>query len=128
MEYRDLQRESVTWAGKAFGWDHVNNRQLRALRMIEEAVEVAQALHLPKEKVLLAVEHVYKRRPGQIAQELGGLMVTIAVLAQAIVVDPMAAFEAEVRRVLSMPLEHFAKRNREKNALGLNVDEGSGLA
>jgi hypothetical protein len=37
MEYRDLQRESVDWAAKAFGWNHNNEKNALGLGFDERS-------------------------------------------------------------------------------------------
>lgn len=112
---------AVDWACRSFGADHVYNFPIRALRLTEEAVELAQAYGLPKEKVLDLVEIVYGRPPGKPEQELGGVMMTATVLAGAHGHDPDRYFEIELRRVLAKSSDHFAKRNQDKIDLGLTA-------
>jgi hypothetical protein len=53
----------------------------RAFRFIEEALELVQAVGTSRAEVLRVVEYVYGRPAGQDAQEIGGVMVTLAGLA-----------------------------------------------
>lgn len=112
---------ALDWACRSFGTDHVYNFPIRALRCAEEAVELAQAYRIPKEKMLDLVEIVYSRPPGDPDQELGGVAMTAEVLAAALGHDLNAFFEVELRRVLAKPSDHFAKRNQEKIDLGLKA-------
>jgi NTP pyrophosphatase (non-canonical NTP hydrolase) len=110
------------WAVRCFGWDHVQNRRMRALRLLEEAVELAQAVGVSREKCELTVDVVYGRAPGLPSQELGGVLLTATVLAGAFGEDPQDVLERELGRVLAKPVEHFTKRNDQKIALGLAVE------
>lgn len=114
-----LMRIVTDWGIRAFGRDHMINAQVRALRLVEEAAELAQALDVPQAQLEKLINLVYARPKGDYRQELGGVLVCLAVLCEAMGDDPDAAFEAEVRRVLAKPPEHFAKRNQEKLDLGL---------
>lgn len=93
-----LQARSVTWATAAFGIDDVMDRKLRALRFIEEAVELVQAGELSSDDVLKIVKMVYSKPPGEIRQEVGGVMVTLAVFCHALGVNMNLAGIREVER------------------------------
>lgn len=119
------------WGVRAFGRQHMVDTRVRALRMLEEAIELGQACSLDKETVHLLVDKVFERPVGDPAQELGGVMLTLAVLERLIAFpSPYPIYgmrttgldyylRKEVRRCLSKPPEHFAKRNQEKLDLGL---------
>jgi hypothetical protein len=63
--------------------------------------------------------YVFSRPPGEIAQELGGVSVGILVLATAAGLSADEEECREIARVLSRPLEEFARRNKAKNDAGL---------
>lgn len=117
----ERQRAVYDWALRCFGEAHVNSLPQRALRLLEEAVEAYQATGGPKEAADNCVNVVFSRPIGELYQELGGIGVTLLCLAQAAGLDANQAEHDEVKRVLSLPPEHFRKRNQEKNALGLNL-------
>lgn len=121
MSAKILTDIAVAWAVRSFGHAHVRDFGTRSLRVAEEAVELAQAAGLPKEKLLDLVEIVYSRPVGSINQELGGVMLTTAVLSGIRGFTYQEAFEHELYRVLDKPPEHFAKRNQEKLNLGLKA-------
>lgn len=110
---------ALDWALRSFGEEHVSNVPVRCLRLAEEAVELAQAAGLPKDKILDLVEIVYSRPQGAIAQEIGGVMMTATVLCASLGEDTDFFFQNELRRVLAKSTEHFAKRNQDKIDLGL---------
>ena len=112
---------ALDWATRSFGREHVYNFSVRALRLAEEAVELAQAYDIPKDKMIDLVNIVYARPNGNPEQEIGGVMMTVTVLAAAHGHDPEAFFDIELRRVLAKPSEHFAKRNQDKLDLGLTA-------
>lgn len=112
---------ALDWAVRCFGREHVYSRPVRALRLAEEAIELAQALNIPKDQMLALVELVYNRPPGVPDQELGGVAMVATLLAATGEHDLDDFLEEELRRVLAKPTEHFAKRNQEKIKLGMGV-------
>lgn len=112
---------ALEWATRCFGREHVYNFAIRALRLAEEAVELAQAYKVPKQTMLDLVETVYSRPAGNPEQELGGVMMTATVLAGAHGFDPDVFLDEELCRVLRKSEAHFAKRNQDKLDLGLTA-------
>jgi NTP pyrophosphatase (non-canonical NTP hydrolase) len=108
------------WAVRCFGHEHVADRRVRALRILEEAVELAQSVGVEREASRRAVDVVYSRPPGRASQEIGGVMLTTVIFCRQFDADSEALLLAELRRVLEKSPEHFAERNRMKNALGLD--------
>lgn len=112
---------ALDWARRSFGAEHVSNIPVRCLRLAEEAVELAQAAGIPKDKMYDLIDIVYSRPRGELTQELGGVMMTAVVLSAAMGLDADHFFEIELRRVLAKPAEHFAERNQEKIDLGMDA-------
>lgn len=110
---------AVEWGIRCFGASHMSSRYLRALRFVEEAIELAQACGVPESKVVECARLVYSRPSGLPYQEVGGSMVTLTVLCHALGIDLEDAFQVEVRRCLSKDPTHFAQRNQEKLDSGL---------
>ncbi|MVN88315.1 hypothetical protein GO986_16335 [Deinococcus sp. HMF7620] len=116
-----FQVRSVAWVREAFGTEPAQCREERAHRFLEEALELVQAAGVSEEEVLKLVAYVFARPAGDVTQETGGVLLTLAPFAAAHGVDLMAAGEAELARV-STP-EILAKC-RAKNAARI---EGSPL-
>ena len=116
-----LTQIAVEWGCRCFGTEHMNNRGVRALRFAEEAIELAQACGVSEEKAVELVRVVYSRPVGKAMQEVGGSMVTLAVLCHTLGIDLEDAFQIEMRRCLGKDPAHFAARNKEKIGLGLDV-------
>lgn len=114
-----LSRIAWNWGVRSFGFEHMTDEKVRSFRLAEEAIETAQACDVPEEQMHLLVSTVYKRARGDLGQELGGVAVTLGVLALKAGTSIEAVMEREVQRVLTKTPEHFAKRNAEKIALGL---------
>jgi hypothetical protein len=121
MTFNLLARIGHDWALRCFGSDHVTNTPERALRCLEEAVELAQALGVPMDTAKLCVDTVYKRPVGDPDQEIGGVLHTVAILCEATDRNGAELHEREVRRVLNKPPKDYAARNQEKLDLGLRV-------
>lgn len=116
-----LSRIAHEWAERCFGRSHVFHMPLRTLRTVEEAIELCQAFGVPKEKVIQAVETVYSRPAGEAEQEIGGVLLTVAILCESMGVEADALLERELTRVLAKSPKHFAERNQEKLDLGLSA-------
>ena len=116
---RSLSNIAVDWAIRCFGREHVFNKHVRALRLVEEAVELAQVVDVPPEQLHELIDIVYGRKKGELYRELGGVMLTTIILHRTLELDPEDMLEAELRRVLYNSAKHFAKRNQEKIDMGL---------
>lgn len=116
-----LTRIVYDWGMRCFGSDQMHNRQLRALRLLEEAVECAQAAGVPQQLAALQVQRVYERPHGDLGQELGGVLLTSCAMCALLATTPEHVLEMEVRRVLAKPVEHFAARNKAKLEMGLDA-------
>jgi hypothetical protein len=118
---RALTRIAMEWAIRCFGREHVFDIGIRALRTAEEAIELAQTVHVPKEKLHELVEVVYARPHGRWDQEVGGLLMTVAIMCASRGMQPDRLFLDELCRVLDKSPEHFAARNQEKLDTGLHT-------
>jgi hypothetical protein len=107
------------WGCRCFGEEHMLDRKARALRLVEEAIELAQAMEVPEQQIQKLTSVVYKRPVGEPAREIGGVFVTAILMSQCLGWQPQTMIELEVCRCLAKSPEDFAKRNAEKNALGL---------
>lgn len=118
MTRDDLQKLVKGWCTQAFGTDQTFNLEQRGLRLTEECLEAAQACRCDPAMLHKLIDYVYSRPVGTLAQEMGGVGVTLLALGNA------AGFSAdqcefnEILRVMSKPIESFTKRNQEKNDAG----------
>jgi NTP pyrophosphatase (non-canonical NTP hydrolase) len=114
--YRDQRQQQVRdWGLNAFG-DSFLNRAGRARRVVEEAVELAQATGVDKLDILRVVDHVYSRPVGEVNQEVGGVAVTLLAYCSVIGASADALERREIDRILNKDVEHFRKRDAEKRA------------
>jgi len=89
----------ASWVDACFGPDVAGDKHECSLRFVEEALELAQACHLTKDEAHSLVERVYGRPKGVRAQEVGGVMVTLAALCSAQGIDLAESAEAELARL-----------------------------
>lgn len=87
------------WIVSTFGEPLLLNRRERAARVVEEAVELAQAEGVSPELVRRIAERVYSRPPGSIAQEVAGLMVTLLGHSASAGIDPEVVTLQELERI-----------------------------
>lgn len=71
------------WMMSCFGKEIADNRTERNYRFLEEALELVQSNGCTKEDAYRLVDYVYGRPAGELEQECGGVMVTLAALAEA---------------------------------------------
>lgn len=111
------QKAVLSWAVDSFG-PIAKNRDERAARLVEEAIEVAQAEHVPLEVVLRIASHVYSRPVGELGQEIGGCGITLLALAENAGLDFWVECRREFRRVLSKPRDWWHRKHAAKVAAG----------
>jgi NTP pyrophosphatase (non-canonical NTP hydrolase) len=117
--HRDVRQALVgSWAKAAFGAEQATNLRQRGVRMLEEAIELYQAVNGSAKMAHELVDYVFSREPGDLEQEIGGVGITLLALGHAAGVSAETAEIAELGRVSSKPLEHFRKRNEAKNQAG----------
>lgn len=109
------------WAIDCFGEDEATDPKQRVLRFLEESVELAQAIGLDREKALELVAFVYNRPAGDVQQELGQVGLTLMLVAECVSASADIAEQAECKRVLAKPREHYTARNQAKNDAGLKA-------
>lgn len=84
--------------GAAIGADRVERNH----RFLEEALELVQSGGCTASEAHQLVDYVYGRPVGDLSQEVGGVMNTLAALCTAHDVDMQGAAEAEMVRVWGM--------------------------
>jgi hypothetical protein len=106
----DRQATIARWTIEAFGQEQAISIEQRALRLLEEAVELAQACGVPVDMAHKLVEYVFS-----------GVSVTVLALAAAAGLSAEAEEVREVERVLSKGTAHFAARNKAKCDAGFYI-------
>lgn len=119
MTQRDERQASIfEWAKAAFSVEEATSIPQRGLRLLEEAIEAAQACGVDRDSADRLVDYIFGRPAGRLSQEIGGVGVTVLALAAAVGLSADEEERREVNRVLSKPLEHFTERNKLKNEAG----------
>jgi NTP pyrophosphatase (non-canonical NTP hydrolase) len=114
----DRPSRFLDWAHQTFGDIALDPRE-RAMRFVEEAVELAHAMEVPPDAMRAITMRVYSRPAGDVLKEIGQALATLELLAKAIKVDADAEATKEFYRVQSIPKEEWAKRHGAKVALGI---------
>lgn len=100
-----FQQRCFEWAKQCFTPEVVNNLEERTDRFVEEAMELAQSLGYNRERAHALVDYVFDRPIGDPDQEVGGTLVTMAVMlsvapyAGKIGIDMADAGECELLRI-----------------------------
>lgn len=87
------------WMDACFGDTIKADKVERCDRFIEEALEFVQAIGYSAERAHALVDYVFGRDIGEVNQEVGGVMVTLAAACNTVGVDIGAAAQAELARV-----------------------------
>jgi hypothetical protein len=87
------------WMLACFGEEVSNDRMERGDRLLEEVLELLQSGDYPQERVAALVGYVWSRPVGEPAQEVGGVMVTLAAYCLAHSIDMHEAGETELARI-----------------------------
>lgn len=120
----DLGQKVLAWAVSVFG-PVATDRRERAIRLVEEAVEVAQAEGVPLEVLERVARRCYSRPVGNVADEVGAVVLTLEALAANIGVDLEEAGDRELARVTALDPVFLAGRHQAKIAEGCAVDTSS---
>jgi NTP pyrophosphatase (non-canonical NTP hydrolase) len=113
MTFVYFQTQARDWAVRCFGQDIATDKLERTYRFTEESLELAQATGMTKEDVLAMVEYVYSRPPGAPAQEVGGVLVTLANLASANDIS-MEASGSDALEEVETRLEAIREKHKTK--------------
>lgn len=117
QDYVDQQRSSYQnrvseWVIECFGLDIAKDIPERNHRFLEESLELVQSTGCTKEDAIKLVDYVYGRPWGEPSQEVGGVMVTLAALCNALQLNMTVNGETELSRVWTK-----IDKIREKQAL-----------
>lgn len=96
---RSYQARVDDWLLACFGEEIARDRMERNHRFIEEALETVQANGCTRSEAHQLVDYVFDRPAGDLHQEVGGVMNTLAALCLASGIDMAEAGEIELARV-----------------------------
>lgn len=116
------QWKLIKWAVEMFGTVALDPKE-RALRLIEEALEVVQTVGLTREDIIPVLDRTFNRKPGELGNELGGLIMTAEALAEILNIDLQHEAEREYKRITSIPKEQWQCKHAEKVAAGTAIPQ-----
>jgi len=115
------QKLLLEWVQKTFGVADCSRFE-RARRLLEEAIEVAQAEGLLIEEVTRLADHIYGKPPGEPEKEAGAVGVTLLAYCEAAGFSAEEAEQTELQRVLAMDRAECRRRHAIKAKAGVAPD------
>lgn len=109
----NFQHDVAEWLIDCFGREIASDRRERLHRFLEEALELAQAGGCTRDEAAQLLDYVFSRPLGRVADEAGGVMVTLAGACEAYSVSMKAAAEQELARNRNRTHAIRAKRARK---------------
>lgn len=101
-------------------WGETNmHPQERAMRLLEEAIELAQVEGVTARQISELTSHVMGKPPGSPSQETGGVGVCLLAYCEAKGLSADAAEGAEIERLKTRDPEHFRRRHQVKVDAGV---------
>lgn len=96
---RPFQARVQPWLMHCFGPMIAGDKEERSHRFLEEALELVQSAGCTASESHQLVDYVYGREVGEIQQETGGVLVTLAALCLAHGIDMHKSGEDELARI-----------------------------
>ena len=117
MSLGKVQKDVGDWFQKAGLELHP---QERALRLCEEAFELVQAIGVDPRQVHTLVDYVFNRPVGSAPQEISGVMIGLAALANSLGESIEEVTTQELKRINTPErIERARRRDREKREAGV---------
>lgn len=107
---RAFQRRVAEWLRACFGGEIANDKMERNHRFFEEAAEVVQSAGMTASEAHQLIDYVFGCEVGELKQEVGGAMITLAALCYANGVDAQECAKVEVERIYAKMPEIRAKQ------------------
>lgn len=117
-----MRRQSIVLAfvKRLFGDESASPRE-RALRVVEEAIEFAQAVGVERDRIERCVDYTFGRPAGSPVAELGGVLVTVLGAAAALGVNAEEVERDELERMFSLDEAAFRLKHEQKRAAGITA-------
>lgn len=106
------------WVCRMFGPQAMATRE-RAMRLAEEAIELAQAEGIGADDLHRLVDHVLAKPAGKAPQEAGGVGVCLLAWAAGAKQSLWPLIDDEIIRIHGKTKEHFLSRHRIKSDAGI---------
>lgn len=122
----ERQQLVADWTLRCFGEAAATDPMERAARLVEEVIELAQAVGFPETGISALAADVYAKEPGHPFQEVGGVSITLLAFCEAYGIDVDQAEFAELRRILGKSRKHFQARQNAKADRGVALRVAGG--
>lgn len=116
-----FQSRVAPWMNTCFGPQISADKLERGDRFLEEVLELLQSGDYPQERIAALTSYTYGRAKGEPAQEVGGVMVTLAAYCLAHGLDMHEAAETELARVWTKVEKIRAKQAAKPTGSALPV-------
>lgn len=120
VDSNDIQERIANWAYETFDYNCVHDLDERIMRFFEEAVELAQSCNLPKEIAHQMIDHIYSLEVGELHQEIGGVVVSLAVLCHAHNESMLGNAETEYNRCI-LNIEKIRNKQKQKQFISTKI-------
>ena len=117
-----LRQRVGRFVAKTFGNVNLESRHERCMRLVEEAIELAQSEGVPDHVVHAIADQVFAKPPGIPQKEAGGVGVTWLAWTIASDTDPIDLITAEIDRIEAKGYQDVAReKQRVKAARGTGL-------
>ncbi len=106
----NFQKRVSGWMQVCFGPKIAADTTERNHRFLEESLELVQSLGCTQSEAHQLVDYVFNRPVGEVRQECGGVMVTLAALSEAAQIDMNTCGDIELARIWTRVEEIRAKQ------------------
>lgn len=103
---KSFQLRVYSWCCGCFGHELSEDKVERNYRFLEEAAELVQACGMTEDEAISVIKYVFNRPLGNVNQEVGGVMITLAALCQAHSVDLFEEGEKELALICDHQIIH----------------------
>jgi hypothetical protein len=115
---RSLGKRILSWVESIFGKESITSRE-RATRVVEEAIELAQAEGISLCLLQKVTNRVFSRPAGSATKEASQLALTLWAYCESQSISPVELAAEEADRVESLPKDYWQKRHDAKRAQGI---------
>lgn len=117
-----VQSEILSWGVRVFG-PIALNAQERAIRFIEEALELAQVYGVSRKMVDALADRVWSKPKGEIKQETAQTLLTLESLSEVNGIDATSEADKEWFICKHTHVDFYREKYEKKRALGLTVEK-----
>lgn len=114
-----LSARIAKWVTECLGSKALFDPKERALRLIEEAIEIGQVEGLTEDDVIRVAKYVMGRPIGERTNEAGGTLVCVLAYCYAVGLDPYETCEREVSRIESADFDKIRTKHAAKVHAGV---------